>query len=95
MSPLIPHFTNECLSKFEDKKIDWPTVSEEALVEKEINFVIQINGKKRALLKAKRNINEKDILTEIKSRVETEKLLINQNIKKIIFIPNRLINIIL
>ncbi|MDB9978712.1 leucine--tRNA ligase [Candidatus Pelagibacter sp.] len=95
MSPFIPHFTSECLSNLDEKKINWPIVSKEELLEEEINLVIQINGKKRALLKVNRDINEKEILIKINKNVETKKFLQNQKIKKTIFVSNRLINIIL
>ena len=95
MSPFIPHFTSECLSNLGQKRISWPTVSEEELIEEEINFVVQINGKKRALLKVKRDTDENEIIKEIKLNKETDKLLIDQKILKTIFVSNRLINIIL
>jgi leucyl-tRNA synthetase len=95
MSPFIPHFTAECLDNFNQREINWPTALKEELIEEIINFVVQINGKKRALLKVKRDLNESKILKEIKSNEETEKLLQNQKIQKTIFVSNRLINIIL
>ena len=95
MNPFIPHFTTECLANLNIKEINWPTVSKEELIEEEINFVIQINGKKRLILKVNRDIDENSILNKIKSNSETEKLLQNQKIKKTIFVSNRLINIII
>jgi len=95
MSPLIPHFTNECLAAINQNEIKWPTVASEELEEENINFVIQINGKKKTVLKVKNNINEKDLLKEIEENKETEKLLKNQKIQKTIFVSNRLINIII
>ena len=78
-----------------EEKISWPSISKEELVEEEINFVVQINGKKKAILKINRDIDENSILNKIKLNIETEKLLQNQKIKKTIFVSNRLINIIL
>ena len=95
MSPFIPHFTSECLSNIGQDKIEWPIVSKDQLIEENINFVVQINGKKRGLLKVKRGINEQDILKEIILNKETEKLLRDQKIQKTIFVSNRLINIII
>jgi leucyl-tRNA synthetase len=95
MSPFIPHFTSECLGMLDQKHMDWPNVSKDDLVEEEINFVVQINGKKRSLLRVKKDINENEILNEIKSNTEAKKLLKEQKILKTIFIPNRLINIII
>jgi len=95
MNPFIPHFAAECLANLDGKEINWPIVSKEELIEEEVNFVVQINGKKRAILKVNRDIDENSILNKIKSNNETEKLLQNQKIKKTIFVSNRLINIII
>ena len=95
MNPFIPHFSNECLNTINENQINWPKISKEDLIEEDINFVIQINGKKRAILKVKRDVVEKEILEIIKLNLEIGKFLKNQTIKKSIFIPNRLINIIL
>ncbi|MDC0941356.1 leucine--tRNA ligase [Candidatus Pelagibacter sp.] len=95
MSPFIPHFTSECLINLDQKEVKWPTVSKEELIEEQINFVVQINGKKRALLMTKRDLKENEILNEIKSNIVTEKLLRDKIIRKIIFVSNKLINIII
>ena len=72
-----------------------PKISKGDLIEEEINFVVQINGKKRAILKVKRDMIEREILEKIKLNQEVEKFINNQKIKKSIFVPNRLINIII
>jgi len=95
MNPFIPHFSNECLNTINENKINWPKISKKDLIEEDINFVVQINGKKRAILKIKRDVVEKEILEIIKTNLEIEKFLKDQSIKKSIFVPNRLINIIL
>ena len=95
MNPFIPHFSNECLNTINENQINWPKISKEDLIEEDINFVVQINGKKRAILKIKRDVVEKEILEIIKTNLEIEKFLKDQTIKKSIFVPNRLINIIL
>jgi len=95
LNPLIPHFSNECLGTINEYQINWPSVSKVDLIEDEINFVVQINGKKRAILKVKRDMIEGEILETIKLNQEIEKFIGHQEIKKFIFIPNRLINIII
>ena len=95
MNPFIPHFSNECLNTINEDQIKWPKVSKGDLIEEDINFVVQINGKKRAILKVKRDMIEKEILETIKINQEIEKFINNQKIKKSIFVPNRLINIII
>ena len=95
MIPLIPHFANECLEQINQNVLKWPSILKSELVEENINFVVQINGKKRALLNVKNNINEESLLKEIRKNKQTEKLLKEQKILKTIFVSNRLINIII
>ena len=96
MLPIVPHFANECLNFLTKEDLKWPKISADQLIESNINFVIQINGKKRALINTKRDINEKALLKEVQeNNEEIKKILKDKKIKKTIFIPNRLINIIL
>ena len=47
MSPVIPHFTNECLEIIKIKgAVAWPKYNENLIQEDQINIVVQINGKK-------------------------------------------------
>ncbi|WP_415278267.1 leucine--tRNA ligase [Candidatus Pelagibacter sp. Uisw_094] len=95
MNPLIPHFSSECLNTIDKNLISWPTISEKDLIEEKIIFVVQINGKKRGILSIKRDMIKNDVLKEVKNNQEIEKLLKNHEVKKLIFVPNRLINIII
>ena len=96
MMPVIPHFSNECIELLKDvSEIKWPEVDEKLLIEKNINFVVQINGKKRGLIKVNRNISENDIIKLVKKNNEINKYIKNQELKKKIFVPNKLINIII
>ena len=95
MNPFIPHFSNECLSTINGNEMKWPKIYKADLIEEEVNFVVQINGKKRAILKVKRDTIEEKLLETIRIDLELEKFLKGQKIKKSIFVPNRLINIII
>jgi len=94
-APIIPHLTSECLIDIGfDKKLDWPTVNKEYLKSENIDFVIQINGKKRTIINAQLNLSEEKILNIAKNEKLLDKYLNNKTIKKIIFIKNRLLNIL-
>ena len=98
MIPVIPHFANECLSKLKiqesSKEIKWPTINQNILEKDKVNFVVQINGKKRGILNVDKNIDEKEILIKINEDTKIKKFIENKNIKNTIFIPNKLVNII-
>ena len=77
------------------ESINWPNVDKNLLETNEINFVIQINGKKRVILKMEKDITEKKLLESVRKNKNLEKFLINTKIKKVIFVKNKLMNILL
>tara|TARA_Y100000992_G_scaffold282541_1_gene231139 strand:+ start:678 stop:3215 length:2538 start_codon:yes stop_codon:yes gene_type:complete len=96
MIPIIPHFASECLEKNNFKiNINWPTYDETLLFEDNIKIVVQINGKKRALVDAKRDIEESDLIKNVKQNNDLKKYLDGKELSKIVFVKNKLINIIL
>ena len=95
MQPVIPHFANECLNLINIKDIKWPKFDEKLTKEETINLVIQINGKKRGLIEIKPDKSETELLEMIKKDQKISKYLENNEIKKNIYIKNKLINIII
>ena len=95
MSPIIPHFTSECLN---DLKLDifqqWPKVDKTKLEDENIEYVVQINGKKRSLITLKKDVDEKTLIEKIKKDQKSKKFLEGSNIIRSIFIKNKLINLI-
>ena len=57
--------------------------------------MVQINGKKRGLFIAKKDLGEKDALMEAKKIENIEKNLKNKKIVKNIFVKNKIINFII
>tara|TARA_B100000035_G_C20780910_1_gene456813 strand:- start:204 stop:701 length:498 start_codon:yes stop_codon:yes gene_type:complete len=95
-SPIIPHITFECLESLKDNVFQkWPQVDKELLDNEKIVFVIQINGKKRGTIDTQKDTNEKTLMELIKKEDKINKNLLNKKIKKIIFVKNRLINILI
>ena len=95
MSPIIPHMISECLEEVNGNQIEWPKVDEKYLIENNIKIVIQINGKKRSIIQSKMDIDEKELIGEIKKDLKTSKYLENKKIFKSIYIRNKLINLII
>jgi leucyl-tRNA synthetase len=95
MSPVIPHLTKECLELIGEKEqIVWPRINQEFLIEDEKKFVVQINGKTREIISANKNISEENLLKKINENLKLKKYIDGKSIKKKIFIPEKLINII-
>ena len=97
MNPVLPHFSNECLKLLNQdiNEIQWPKINKELIEEQILNYVIQIGGKKRGIIQAEKNISEKDLVNLVQNSGELNKYFVNKTIKKKIFVPNKLLNIIL
>jgi leucyl-tRNA synthetase len=98
LSPFTPHI---CHILWQDLKYgddilssSWPKVDAKLLSEQNVNIIIQVNGKKRAELSASPGTQKEDIeklALEIPSvKVQTN----DKTIRKIIYVPNRLLNIV-
>ena len=96
MMPIIPHFASECIlmNKFNVNQT-WPSYDESMLIEENVNIVVQINGKKRGIFEMKRDSSEKKVLLKIKEDKNLSKYLNNQDPKKIIYVKNKILNLIL
>jgi len=96
ISPVIPHFSSECLSDLKLNPLQkWPEVDKNLLKEDTVEYVIQINGKKRAILKYMKDISQEELIKEIKNNQKTKKIIQDKKINKCFFVKNRLINILI
>ena len=95
MVPIIPHFSNECLKLVNCELIEWPKYDKSLLKEEIIKIVIQINGKKRGLINTEPDISEDNIIKLINKDESINKYIKGKNIKKKIYIKNKILNIII
>ena len=95
ISPALPHFSHECIEDLGHiETLNWPSVNKDQLNENKIDYVIQINGKKRAILNENRDIDQESLLSKVKKNKLSNKYLEDKSIKKIIFVKNRLMNLL-
>lgn len=94
--PFAPHFAEEINERLGNKtyicKSNWP-VEKEDNSKKMINLPVQVNGKMKELIKVEFDISKEEVLKLIENN---EKLagFIAGGIKKVIFVPNKIINLI-
>ncbi|WP_343188987.1 leucine--tRNA ligase [Buchnera aphidicola (Chaitoregma tattakana)] len=98
LNPFIPHIIFYIFKKFhllhEIRNKCWPKPDQQAILENTYKIVTQINGKKRYVFKIKKNTNKDTIFSKVKNNKYIKKYIINKKIKKIIFIQNKIINIV-
>ena len=96
IEPVVPHLANECLEQIGiSREKNWPEIKKEYLLIKTLNIVIQINGKKRDVLNTDKSLNEEEILILIRKSEKINKYLDNNEIKKTIYVKDKLINLII
>ena len=95
MKPVLPHLVTECLFNFnEENKNIWPEIDKKYLEEEFVNIVVQINGKKRNLIKCKKDIEESKLIEIINENKDLKKYFENKEIIKHIYVKNKIINYI-
>ncbi len=95
MTPIVPHFASECLEDLGEKgHKNWPKINEKYLEKENVNIVLQINGKKRAIIFSKKNVDKETLVDEIKNNTQYNKFLENKKIVRNIYVKDRLINLI-
>ena len=99
LAPITPHLSQHLwweLGK-DTPIIDhaWPEADPELLIEETVEIAVQINGKLRATVNLDPNANQETFENKALADVNVQKYLENKKIKKIIFVPGRLINIVI
>ena len=97
-SPMAPHLAEECWKILECSDIiaekAWPKLIKEYLEEEEVLIIVQVNGKKRGEIMIPKDTNRSTIEDEALA-LDNVKKIITSEIKKIIYVPNRIINVVL
>lgn len=98
LAPFAPHITEELweqLGHTETIHIDtWPTWDEEYLVADTIKIAIQINGKLKSEIEFASNADEKTVLAAAKADKKVATAIDGNDIKKEIYVPGRVVNLV-
>ncbi len=73
----------------------WPKFDSALAATEEVQLVVQVNGKTRGVLPLHKNMDEGEALTAVQKDEKLKKYLEGREIKKTIFVKDRIINIIL
>ena len=74
---------------------EYPQADENHLIKNEVNYPVSINGKKRYEWIVSKSISQTELQEQVLQLDEIKKWLEGQEIKKIIIVPNRMINIVI
>jgi leucyl-tRNA synthetase len=99
LAPITPHLSQHLWWEFGEESpiidCEWPEAIPELLIEETVEIAVQVNGKLRATIFLATN-SEKEIFESAALNNENIQKYINgKEIKKIIFVPGRLVNIVI
>jgi len=98
ISAFIPYIANECWEKITKENNlssqEWPKIKNTLIKKDHFDFVIQIDGKKRAIINAINDESEENIFSKSLAIKNIKVILDEKNIIKKIFIKNKLLNIV-
>lgn len=99
LAPFAPHFTEELWSVLGNKKSIhvslWPVYDPKMVLENEVTIMIQVNGKIRGSFTAPTDTSKEDIEKMVKEVPEIKKWLEGKEIRKVIVVPNKLVNVVI
>ncbi|MGV3710452.1 MAG: leucine--tRNA ligase [Gemmatimonas sp.] len=97
VAPFAPHLAEECWealgqtgSVFDG---GWPVFDPAQLVDNEIDITVQVNGKMRGQARVAADATQDDVLAVAKAEPNIAKFITGE-IKKVIYVPKRLLNIV-
>jgi len=97
-SVFIPYISNECWNKIAGNNNlssqNWPVIKDNLKTKDTCDIVIQVNGKKRAIINVVNNESEENILSKSLAIKNIQVILDQKIIKNKIFVKNKLLNIV-
>jgi leucyl-tRNA synthetase len=98
LSPIVPHFAEELWEALGNSSsvllAPWPSYLEEALEKDELLIVIQVNGKLRSKFSVSTDADESTIKKMALDDERIKKFTDGRNIKKVIYVKGKLVNIV-
>jgi leucyl-tRNA synthetase len=73
----------------------WPAYNSKKAAEEFVTIAVQINGRTRGMIKTAKNSQKEEVLKAIESDAKLGTYIKDKKIKRVVFVPNRIVNILL
>ncbi|EOT30427.1 leucine--tRNA ligase [Enterococcus saccharolyticus] len=98
LAPIAPHLGEELWSILGNEQdisyVGWPIYDESALVEDEVEIVLQVNGKVRAKVNVPAEASREELEAIAKADATIQEQIAGKTIRKVIAVPGKLVNIV-
>lgn len=98
LAPFTPHLTEEIWELLGEEgsvhRQRWPEFDPEALVEDEIEIVVQVNGRVREHLRVPAGIGKEEMERIVLEQPKVKEILADKELQKVICVPGKLVNLV-
>ncbi len=99
IAPFAPHLAEELWQRLGHKQsifigANWPDYDPQLAIADEVDIAVQVNGRLRATVRLPRGASEEEVKTKALAEDGVQRHMDGKQIRKVIFIPDRLINIV-
>ncbi|KRL70349.1 leuS protein [Latilactobacillus sakei subsp. carnosus DSM 15831] len=98
LAPIAPHMMEELWAMLgHDDSIsyvDWPTFDPAALIANEVEVIFQVNGKLKAKVTVAKDTPKEELEAMAKANEKVAEFIADKTVRKVIAIPNKLVNIV-
>ena len=99
LSPIVPHICQTLWAELQKdgviEDVDWPSADQSAMVQDEVELVVQVNGKLRGSITVAKTMAKEVIEQHAVAQPFVQKFLEDgASVRKIIVVPNKLVNIV-
>ena len=99
VAPMVPHIAEEAWALLGESELiasaPWPEVDESLLVEDEVTIAIQVRGKLRDTITVAKGSSKEDLEALALASEKVQRSLDGAEVKKVIVVPDRLVNIVI
>ena len=99
ISPITPHLSEELWKNLGNKNFiideNYPEFNEKLIVENEVSIAVQVMGKLRAVILVSKDLQNSELEKIALANLNVKKFIANHEIKKIIIVANKMINIVI
>jgi leucyl-tRNA synthetase len=98
LAPFAPHFAEECWERLGHEtsvfEARWPAYDAALTVEDRVEIAVQVNGKTRSRVTVDRGAGEAAVVAAAQADETTARFTGGREPRKVIYVPNRLLNLV-
>lgn len=94
-TPIAPHLCSELMEMFSIREQTWPTYDEKLTIDNTVVVALSVNGKLRATMEIDKDLDKITTENLARQNESIKKYIDNAEVKKVIVVPNKMVNFVI